>query len=380
MGYTVQAGESYASIAAKLGNPRAFLNLMKANGGRGLQPGDRISLEGIDDDNPHITSSQMADVKNWDASQGYRSAPSQSAVAQGYMNQAAQAGIPAAAQSYMNTAAANIRTSSVPTNSTKVVMGSTPLSQRYMNTAAGTMPAVAQGNYGLPTRTAAGPTQLANQNKYGAEPQIVRQGFQPSVSTYGRRILPQSSPTLFSNQNNNVQTTRAQNAESQRYQGMADASRSTQQAATPGIQSGSYMKPVTSFTPQQTQAGVTARWKTYNEVATSAVDFSQGIRSYMDTGDETQLPLIVEYETLWALGLSMTQLEALGYVRLPGNNMRWQRLDSIRAENPGVSYNFGRGGYYSGGYGGGWGGGGGGGGTIGGGSGGVGGLINWRIG
>ena len=376
MGYTVQAGDSYASIAAKLGNPRAFLNLMKANGGRMPKAGNVISLDGIDDDDPYISHADMDNVRGWEANQGYRSGPSAShtqagipAAAQGYMNQAAQAGPPAAA---------NIRTSSTPTNSTKVVMGSMPLQQRYMNQAAQAgPPAVAQGNYGVPTRTAAGPTQLANQNKYGAEPQIVRQGFQPSVSTYGRRILPQSSPTLFSN--NNIQTTRAQNAESQRYQGLASASTKTQQAVTPGIQPGSYMKPVTSFTPQQTQAGVAARWKTYNEVATSAVDFSKSIQSYMDTGDETQLPLVVEYETLWALGLSMTQLEALGYVRLPGNNMRWQRLDSIRAANPGVSYNFGS---YGGGYYGGWGGGGGGGGggTIGGGSGGVGGLINWRIG
>ena len=363
MGYMVQDGDSYASIAAKLGNPRAFLNLMKANGGRVPKAGTVISLEGIDDDDPYISHADMDNVRSWEASNNYRSGPSasQAQIRQGYMDQAAAAGPPAAA---------NIRTSSIMAGTGSGQKTSNPkpsLAQSYMNSVAGTMPSVAKGVYGLPNRTAAGPTQLASQNKYGEPPKIVNQNPITNIHTpnpYNEPLTPKSHQA---------------NVYAQRMYGVADSSQRVQQKLAGNIVPGSYMKPVTSFTPQQTQAGVTARWKTYNEVATSAVDFSKSIQSYMDTGDETQLPLVVEYETLWALGLSMTQLEALGYVRLPGNNMRWQRLDSIRAANPGVSYNFGS---YGGGYYGGWGGGGGGGGggTIGGGSGGVGGLINWRIG
>lgn len=339
MAYTVQAGESYASIAAKLGNPRAFLNLMKANGGRGLQPGDRISLEGIDEKDPYISNDDMAAVKNWDASQGYRSTQPQ--VQQGYMQQAAQAGPPAAA---------NIQTQQQP------------LSQRYMNAAVGTMPAVAQGNYGMPMRTAAGPTQLAKESKYGAEPQIVKQNqpFQPSVSTYGRRILPQQAPRVqpaqpVTPQNIPTNTTKVAHATINNYKGRE-------------------VQPITNPVPDQ------VKWKTYREMFANASEFTGAIQNYIQTGDETQLPLYIDYATQWAMGLSYDKLRALGYVPVPGDVTRWVRLDSVKSNNPSISYNYGS--YNGGGYSGGWGGGGGGGGggTIGGGSGGVGGLINWRIG
>lgn len=285
--------------------------------------GNVISLDGIDDDDPYISHADMDNVRGWEANHGYRSGPSASHT---------QAGIPAAAQGYMNQAAQ-----------------------------AGP-PAVAQGNYGVPTRTAAGPTQLANQNKYGAEPQIVKQNqpFQPSVSTYGRRILPQQAPRVqpaqpVTPQNIPTNTTKVAHATINNYKGRE-------------------VQPITNPVPDQ------VKWKTYREMFANASEFTGAIQNYIQTGDETQLPLYIDYATQWAMGLSYDKLRALGYVPVPGDVTRWVRLDSVKSNNPSISYNYGS--YNGGGYSGGWGGGGGGGGggTIGGGSGGVGGLINWRIG